>query len=342
MEKINWGIIGLGNIAQSFSEGFLNVNNSRLLAISSSSPTKLEYFKSKYKIDNNYIFKNYEDLLKCPDIDIVYIALPNNLHFEWIIKTLKNNKNILVEKPALTKFEHAKIACDEIINRDIYFTEGYMYRFNPQILKTIKIIEGQELGKILSMESHFCKNLLTKKKFFLFEKKKKINPNNRLFNKELEGGCILDLGCYPVSFSVLVASLIKGVNYKKFKLKNIKRDNAYLDVDIDAELDICFDGKFTSKIKSSFKRPLGSSTIINFEKGDILIKDTWTGNTEINKIVKNKNEIIKNEFKKNIFSYEIEKISKDIIEGKKNPSFPGVTIEETKINSEILEKWLNG
>ena len=67
------------------------------------------------------------------------------------------------------------------------------------------------------MESFFCKNLLTKKKFLFFEKKKKIDLNNRLFNKNLGGGCILDLGCYPVSFSVLVASLIEGINYKKFK-----------------------------------------------------------------------------------------------------------------------------
>ena len=341
MEKINWGIIGLGNIAQSFSEGFLNVKNARLLAISSSNASKLEYFKNKYKIHNNYIFKRYEDLLNCKDVDVVYIALPNNLHFEWIIKAIKSNKKILVEKPALTNLKNAKIVSDEVINKELFFTEGYMYRYNPQILKTIDIIKSQELGKIISMESSFCKNLLTKKKFLFFEKKKKIDLNNRLFNKHLGGGCILDLGCYPVSFSVLVASLIEGINYKKFKLKNIKRENGYMGVDINAEADICFDENFTSKIRSSFKKHLGSNTIINFEKGDLLIKNTWTGKTEIVKNTKYKKEIIKDKFEKNIYSYEIEKISKDISEGKNKPSFPGVSIMETKINTEIIEKWLN-
>ena len=165
--------------------------------------------------------------------------------------------------------------------------------------------------------------------------------NNRLFNKNLGGGCILDLGCYPVSFSVLIASLIEGINYKKFKLKNIKREDGYMGVDINAEADICFDENFTSKIRSSFKKSLGSDTIINFEKGYLLIKNTWTGNTEIVKNTKDKKEIIKNEFEKNIYSYEIEKISKDIFEGKIKPSFPGVSIMETKINTEILEMWLN-
>ena len=173
MEKINWGIIGLGNIAQSFSEGFLNVNNARLLAISSLNASKLEYFKNKYKINNNYIFKRYEDLLNCKDVDIVYIALPNNFHFEWILKAIKSNKKILVEKPALINFENAKIVIDELINKELFFAEGYMYRYNPQILKTIEIIKSKELGKVISMESFFCKNLLTKKKFFFLRKRKK-------------------------------------------------------------------------------------------------------------------------------------------------------------------------
>ncbi len=341
MEKINWGIIGLGNIAQSFSEGFLDVKNARLLAISSSNASKLEYFKNKYEINNNYIFKRYEDLLNCRDVDVVYIALPNNLHFEWIIKAIKSNKKILVEKPALTNFKNANIVSDEVVDKELFFTEGYMYRYNPQILRTVEIIKNHELGKVISMESFFCKNLLTKKKFLFFEKKKKIDLNNRLFNKNLGGGCILDLGCYPVSFSVLVASLIEGINYKKFKLKNIKRENGYMGVDINAEADICFDENFTAKIRSSFKQSSGSDTIINFEKGNLIIKNTWTGKTEILKNTKDKKEIIKDKFEKNIYSYEIEKISKDIFEGKTKPSFPGVSIMETKINAEILEKWLN-
>ena len=341
MKKINWGIIGLGNIAQSFSKGFLYAKNSRLLAVSSKNKSKLELFKNKYKINENYIFQNYEDLLNCNDVDIVYIALPNSLHYDWIKKAVKSNKNILVEKPAFMNFNHAKIISEEIDNKGLFFTEGYMYRYNPSISKIIEIIKSQELGEVQSMKSFFCKNLLTKKKFFFFEKKKKIDVNNRLFNKNSGGGCILDLGCYPVSLSVLIASLIDGVNYKKFKLKNIKKEINFTKVDIDAELKICFDYKFTSEIKTSFKKSIGSSTIINFERGNILIKNTWTGTTEIIKNLAGKKEIIESSIKKNIYSQEIENISKDIIDEKIVPTFPGVTIEETKINTKILESWLN-
>ena len=78
MKKINWGIIGLGNIAQSFSDGFFNVDNSRLLAVSSRDSRKLEKFKNRFDIQKNYIFNDYNNILDCKDVDIIYITLPNN------------------------------------------------------------------------------------------------------------------------------------------------------------------------------------------------------------------------------------------------------------------------
>ena len=341
MKKINWGIIGLGNIAQSFSEGFFGLENSKLLAVSSSNDSKLKYFKNRYEISENYIFKNYEDLLKCKDVDIVYIALPNNLHYEWVDKCIEKNKKILVEKPAFLKLDHAEVIKEKILNKNLFFTEGYMYRYNPQIRKTLEIIKSNELGAVISMESSFCKNILTKKKFFFFEKNKKIDTNNRLFNKDLGGGCILDLGCYPTSFSLLIASMINGVNFRKFKLKNVKKEINFTGVDIDAEAELCFDDNFTSKIKSSFKNSSGSSTTIYCEKGNLLINNSWTGKTEVIKIINGKRELIKNKYEKNIYSYEINEISKNILEGKNEPFYPAVTIEETIVNTNILESWLN-
>ena len=85
MKKINWGIIGLGNIAQTFSEAFNDANNSKLLAVSSNNSIKLEKFKNRFNINQKYIFSSYEDLLNCEDVDIIYITLPNSLHYDWII-----------------------------------------------------------------------------------------------------------------------------------------------------------------------------------------------------------------------------------------------------------------
>ncbi len=341
MKKINWGIIGLGNIAQNFSEGFFHTNNSKLLAISSHSIEKLEKFKKKFDIANTYTFKNYDDLIDCESIDIIYIALPNSLHYEWAIKAIRKNKNILVEKPAVLNLEQANSIKKEILIKNLFFTEGYMYRYYPQIKKLVEIINSGEMGRPVSMETSFGLNLLTKKKFFFFSKLKKINSSNRLFNKALGGGCILDLGCYPTSFSLLIASLIKNFNHKKFKIINIKKKITSIGVEVDAECELLFEDGFKSKIKSSFEKDIGKKSIIYCEKGSLEINDTWLNPDKIIKVVNGKRDIIKQKMIKNIYSYQIENVSKSIMQNKKKTLYPGFDIEDTLLNTEILEKWAN-
>ena len=341
MKKINWGIVGLGNIAKSFSDGFLDTNKAKLLAISSLNIKKLEKFKNFFNINEKYIFRDYESLIRCNDIDIVYIALPNNLHYKWILEAIKNNKKILVEKPALLNFSDAKKIKKKIIDKKLFFTEGYMYRYYPYINEVIEIIKKGEIGKPLNMETFFGSNLLTKKKFFFFKKKKKINPDDRLFNLELGGGCILDLGCYVTSFSLLIASLVEGVNHKNFDLVNVKKKIGPTGVDIDAEGEILFEGGFKSKIKASFENDIGNSSIINGDNGKVIIQNTWQGKDEIIKIIKGKKTIIKNNMTKNIYSYQIESISERILEDKNETTFSGFRIDDTLLNTKILEDWLN-
>tara|TARA_Y100000591_G_scaffold327222_1_gene351267 strand:- start:509 stop:1534 length:1026 start_codon:yes stop_codon:yes gene_type:complete len=340
MKKINWGIIGLGNIAQSFSEGFHNCDNARLLAVSSNKNEKLDQYKNNFKLEREYLFNNYEDLIKCDDIDIVYIALPNNLHFEWILKCIEKNKNILIEKPAVSNLNEAKRIEKEIIDRNLFFSEGYMYRYYPQIKKIIEILKTDQLGKLISMKTTFSNDLLFKKKFFIFKKKRKINSDNRLFNKDLGGGSILDLGCYTISFTFLIASLIKDLDLKNFKLKNIKKEIGSTGVDIEAEADLIFENGFSSKIKSSFQDNQKDTVIIG-EKGSLLIKDVWHGAHLIEKKIGIEKIKIINQESANLYSYQIENISRSLLKNKKKTSFPGLTIDDTILNTKVLESWIN-
>ena len=340
MKKINWGIIGLGDIAQSFSEGFHNCENARLLAVSSNKNEKLDKYKKNFKLEKEYLFNNYEDLIKCDDVDIVYIALPNNLHFEWILKCIEKNKNILIEKPAVRKLTEAKKIEKEIIDRNLFFSEGYMYRYYPQIKKIIEILKSDQLGRLVSMKTTFSNNLLFKKKFFFFKKKRKIKPDSRLFNKDLGGGSILDLGCYTISFSFLIASLIKDLDLKNFKLKNIKKEIGSTGVDIEAEADLIFENGFKSKIKSSFQ-DYNKDTVIIGEKGSLFIKDAWHGAPLIEKKIGREKIKIINEGTENLYSYQIENISRSLLKNQKRTSFPGFTINDTILNTKVLESWIN-
>ena len=99
MKQINWGIIGLGAIAYRFAESFKFIDKAKLLGVASKDSNKLKKFQEEFKIDNNYCFNNYENLLKDNNIDIIYIALPTSFHYEWISKCLEKGKKVLVENP---------------------------------------------------------------------------------------------------------------------------------------------------------------------------------------------------------------------------------------------------
>ena len=344
MKRLNWGIIGLGEIAQKFSEGFFETQNAKLIAISSKNSKKLEKFKDRFGIEQKFTYNNYEDLINCKEVDIVYIALPNSLHCKWIIEALNSKKNVLVEKPATLNFVEVKKIEKILHKKNLFFSEAFMYRYHPKIKLVLDLINNNEIGNLFSMESSFGVNILSKKKFFIFNKKKKIDTNNRLFNKTLGGGCILDLGCYPSSFSLLIASLIKKLNYKNLKISKISREIGKMGVDVDSYGELLFEDGFISKIRSSFKNNLGKKTVINGDNGSIIIDDTWLGEGGIVKInIDNKfKKIINTERNKNIYSYQISSISKNILEGINKPEYPGMTLKETVLNMKILEEWING
>ena len=338
MEKVNWGIIGLGNIANKFAESFMYSSHGNLIGIASNNLENLDKFSDKYNIDQKYCYNNYEELLNNKEVDIVYIALPNSLHYEWMLKCIDNKKNFLVEKPATLNVKEIKNIENYKKNKNFFFTEGFMYRFQPQISKTIDLINNNKIGKILSIESNFGVDILTSINFFGLKLKKKINTNNRLYNKDLGGGAILDLGCYAVSFCTLIASLQK--KFQNVQVINKKKEISKTNVDIDSYAELLFDNGVKSKIGASFFKNLGRQSKIVGDDGEILIHDTWLAEIPFITLKKDKSTKITIDNSKNIYSNEIDFISKCILENKNELDFPGLNLKDIIINTKILEEWL--
>ena len=338
MSVINWGIIGLGQIANNFVSAFKDLKNSKLISIASKSKEKIEKFKKKFNLNNIFSYNNYEEMLLNKKIDIVYIALPHNLHFEWIVKCINNKKNVLSEKPATVSLEEMSKVNKKLDEHRIFFAEGFMYRFHPQTLALTEIIRQNEIGELHKMESFFGKNFIEKKNVFGF-KKLKLNRESRLFKKELGGGSILDLGCYPASLSILIAKIKSEDFSNEIKLNNIKKLIGPTKVDLEAYANIVFNNNFNSYIGSSFKNDLGKITKIIGSKGEIIVPDSWhCENSKI--IVNDKEHMIKQKYA-NIFSYEIESISNSLLNNEIEPKFPAIKRNETELNMNILNKWIN-
>ena len=130
---INWGIIGLGNVAHGFAKSIDSAKNAKLTAIASKTPDKLSKFKNEFNINSNNCYDDYQKLLNSAEVDIVYITLPNTFHFHWIMQAIKKDKRILIEKPAFLNIEQAQIVKQKIKEKKIFFTEGFFYRYLPHI-----------------------------------------------------------------------------------------------------------------------------------------------------------------------------------------------------------------
>ncbi len=227
-------------------------------------------------------------------------------------------------------------------NKNIFFSEAFMYRYHPQIPKIIDLLKNKIIGNLISMESFFGFDALARRKIFGVKFKKKPNKYDRLFSKELGGGAILDIGCYPVSFSILVASLISKIDFNRIEVLNKKKEIGPTGVDMNSLAELNFGNNFKSKVIASLTKNLGKKTKIIGTKGELIIEDTWspTNISLINVIGKNK-ETIKIKCHNNVYAYEIDTLSTCILENRKEPNFPGMTINETLENMKILDKWLN-
>ena len=342
MKKINWGIIGLGHIANQFANAFSIVDNAKIKGIASFDKDKLQSFKKRFNIEDKLCFDNYKDLILSPSIDIIYIALPNSLHAKYISECINKKKNILVEKPAFINLKDLSFLKGELQKEKIFFTEAFMYRYLPYLQKVREIINSNVLGDVVNMKSTFSIKVYKQKNFFGF-KIKKPDYSNRLFDKKLGGGAILDIGCYPLSLSTFINSLTYNVEYKDIILEDVHSEYCESGVDIFSNLTLNFGNKFTSSITCSFKDNLNQQTIINFEKGSLTINESWIPAQKMF-IVQNKdNKKLKINFtnNENIYSYQIQNISDQILNNKKNPYFPSMTLEEIEINTKLLSNWIN-
>jgi predicted dehydrogenase len=140
----------------------------------------------------------------------------------------------------------------------------------------------------------------------------------------------------------LIASLKSKIDYDKVQLLNKKKLIGSTDVDLDSYVELKFENDFKSTIGASFLKNLGNQTRIIGTGGELIIEDTWTANISTIRIKKNGAEkIINIDSNENIYSYEIEKLSQCILDGKTKVDFPGLTIDQIIGNMKIIDKWLN-
>ncbi|MFC2120910.1 Gfo/Idh/MocA family protein [Bacteroidota bacterium] len=186
-KKWNWAILGCGKIAEKFSLDLKLLSNARLYATASRSLEKAQNFANEY----GYVkaFGSYKEMLSDPEVDIVYIATPHSFHRDHTILCLNNKKAVLCEKAfALNSTQVSDMVKSSKVN-NTFLMEAFWTRFQPFFLELTKILKSGRLGNCKMMRSDFAFN-------------GPYDPENRLYNLDLGGGSLLDIGIYPVFWAL--------------------------------------------------------------------------------------------------------------------------------------------
>ena len=186
MKKYKWGLIGTGGISNQFAEGLTSLEDATIFAIGSRSQSSADVFAKKWKVSRSY--GTYEDLYADPDVEVVYIGTPHNFHFQNVSDALNAGKHVLCEKAFTINAVEARELVALARQKKLFLMEAMWNRFQPWYGVVKQLLEEGRLGAL-----HHIKADLS----FRFD----VGPEHRIYNRDLAGGALLDLGVYPIALA---------------------------------------------------------------------------------------------------------------------------------------------
>ncbi len=190
MKKVRWGIIGCAGIAKrSVIPGIQQSETGEVAAIASRGLDKAKITAEELNIPKAY--GSYEELLADPEIDAVYIPLPNHLHKEWTIRAAEAGKHVLCEKPLAMDAREAEEMVDACQKAGVVFAEAFMYRYHPRYNAIRELIKSGEIGEVRGIHGTFTFNNAK-------------DMGNVRYKKEWGGGSLYDVGVYPISAARMI------------------------------------------------------------------------------------------------------------------------------------------
>jgi predicted dehydrogenase len=186
-KKIGYAVIGLGRIAGHFMPGSRSTTNSRITAVVSGHRDKADRVAAEYGIASSsiYNYENFDEIAHNPNVDAVYVALPNSMHAEYTIRAAKAGKHVLCEKPMSTNVAEAERMINACKAANVKLMIAYRCHYEPTNLKAIKLIREGGIGQVQAIESSFGFDM---------------GPNEWRTNKKLAGGGpLFDVGIYSLN-----------------------------------------------------------------------------------------------------------------------------------------------
>lgn len=292
--KINWGILGAGNIARKFAAGLQAVTGSELLAISSRSIEKAQEFAKEFNIPKAY--GSYEEMVKDPGIDVVYIATPHTFHKPHTLLCLNNGKAVLCEKPFGVNAGEVEEMVQCARKKRLFLMEAMWTRFLPVMYKVREWIANGAIGEVRILTADFGFRT-------------SINAEWRLFNMKLGGGALLDVGVYPVS---LASMIFGGAPEKITGMANIGETG----VDEQAAMIFGYRNGELAVLHTAIRTNTFHEARIMGTKGSITIPYFWRATSATLITDGGNKETVEIPFDANGYCYEAREVERCLKEGK--------------------------
>ena len=314
---IKWGIIAPGTIAHAFAKEVSNTEKGKLVAVYGGNKEKAKEFAKEYNLQKYY--SNIDDFLNDKEIDAVYIATPHNYHMEYAIKCIQSKKHILCEKP----FSYNKKTSEKVLNlakeNNVFIMEALWTLFLPAINKAKRWIDEGKIGKVKMITANFG-----------FESE--VDINSRLYNPNLAGGALLDVGIYPI----LLSNFIMNDTPEQINATAVMTNTKVDETDV---ISLKYKDNALASLTCSIASDTDNTAVIYGEKGKIVIPKFWmTKNAYL--YTKDEELSYEDDYDGVGYKYEIIEANKCILNNQLESDIAShkFTIELATIMDEIREK----
>jgi len=330
--NIRWGILGPGSIAKAFLGGIQNSRTGELVAIGTRNPGKAGLAED---FPGARIHDGYDALLADPEVEAVYIATPHINHAEWAIKAAEAGKHVMVEKPmGLTAFE-ADAMIFAARKAGTFLGEAFMYRLHPQTAKLVELVKSGVIGEVRLIRSSFGFAM------------PRFMPEHRLYDNDLAGGGILDVGGYPVSMARLIAGAAAGKDFLEPDRVAGVGHLGQSGVDEWASAVLHFPNDIIAEVSCSVSLNQDNVLRILGTKGRIDVPDFWFagGNRDVGPgridIIRSDGglETIGGDETRHMYSFEVDAAGEAIRAGRQELAWPGMSWADSLGTLRVLDKW---
>ena len=251
-EKLGVALVGLGYYSTDLLAPALQLTQHCYLAgVVTGTPSKAEKWKQMYKIPdkNIYNYQNFESIANNPDIDVVYIVLPPSMHAEYVIRAANAGKQVWCEKPMAVTEQECKSMIDACAKNNVKLSIGYRMQHEPNTKQIIQFRKDLTYGKVLKVEAAAG----------YFDPR----TDHWKQKKNLGGGCMLDMGVYPLN-AVRYSTGLEPIAVTAFA--STTRPEIYTEVEETMKFDLEFPGGATASCETSFGKGM-NDLMVTCSKG---------------------------------------------------------------------------